>query len=63
MGKAKKRYYRLHQKLRQENPDANTTDLYSKAIDIDQRRQAALQAERWGKQRDIHTHQQEDSIT
>lgn len=49
MGKAKKRYYRLHQKLRKENPDTDTLDLYYKAIDIDQREQARLQAQRWRK--------------
>lgn len=54
MGRAKKRYYRLAAKLSQEHPDWTPLRAYDKAIDLDQRRQAALQAERWRKQHE-HT--------
>lgn len=49
MGKAKKRYYRLAKMIRAERPDLTPLEAYLKAIDIDQRKQAALQAERWRK--------------
>lgn len=47
MGRAKKRYYRLALKLREEHPDWEPGRAYQKAIDIDQREQAALQSDRW----------------
>jgi hypothetical protein len=50
MGRAKKRYYKLHKELRAQHPAEDPLKLYSKAIDIDQRKQAALQAERWRKE-------------
>lgn len=47
MGRAKKRYLRLSSKLSKEHPDWTPLQAYIKAIDLDQRRQAALQAKRW----------------
>ena len=47
MGRAKKRYIKLAQELRKEHPDWPSLRAYEKAIDLDQRQQAALQAARW----------------
>lgn len=49
MGKAKKRYYKLAAEIRKTSPDLTPLQAYLKAIDVDQRKQAALQAERWRK--------------
>lgn len=54
MGRAKKRYYKLAAKIGNEHPELTPLEAYIKAIDIDQREQARLQAERWrAKENDV----------
>lgn len=52
MGKAKKRQYKLYSAYRKQYGDSDLTKLYYMAKDKDQREQAALQAERWRKERE-----------
>lgn len=47
MGKARKRRTKLIAQLRKEHPDWDSSRIWNKANDMDQREQAALQGRRW----------------